>query len=980
MQNFKQIEYKWQKAWEKSNIFKTVCDSKKKKYYVLEMFPYPSASYLHMGHVRNYTIGDAIARYKRMSGFNVLYPMGYDSFGLPAENAAKKENIHPREYTNKAIAKIMEYQKALGNSYDWSRVIATHEPEYYRWNQFFFLKFLEKGLVYRKKDPVNWCNECNSTLANEEVVNGNCWRHETTSIIQRELEQWFLKTTAYADELLTDIEGLGWSDRIKALQRNWIGKSEGTLAKFKLKDSNDFLEIFTTRIDTIFSVTFLVMAPEHPKALEFIKGTKYEKSGLEFIKKISSASKDDEKSKEGFFTGKYVINPANGKDIPVWLANFVLMDYGTGVVMANAHDQRDFDFAKKYDIPLIQVLKPKESKYLIIEKSIKGDVESQLKNFGNVVVESIGKNWGKFFRVTVDYKKEKDFIKYLENNLLTTSEDGGAWYADSIGTTNIVVFPKKHFTIFNKEDLEEFKKYGRKLGIPEKQLSIDLNKEIKAFEDFGILCNSDQFDGLTSEEAIPKIREWLEKKKLGKKVTQYKLRDWLISRQRYWGTPIPIVYCNKCGAVPLSEKDLPLQLPEKADFKSGGNPLNHDKDWVNVKCPKCKSNAKRETDTMGGFVDSSWYFLRYCSPNDSKNAFERKETEYWMPVDQYIGGIEHAVGHLIYSRFFTKCLRDLKMLNINEPFTRLFNQGVLYKEGHKMSKSFGNIVTQTEISEKYGIDTARLFLMSVASPEADMEWNDKGIEGSFRFLQRVSRISELKFIKDEPKDSHKLNLAIKNYSDLIDKFKFNLAVIELMKYSEYLESRPIKLGYESLLKMLSIFAPHTCEELWSNIGNKSFVSVQSWPVFDSKRINPEIELSEKLVMNVSNDIRYLVNILKISKPKKVTLIVSSEWKYALFEKVIFLLNKNMNPSEIIKELMKSDLKKYGQEVVKLIPKIVEKRPDFVLSKSRELKLFNDNVSLIKEEFDCDVIVEDEDKFKHDKSKFALPGKPALIIQ
>ena len=1008
MDNFAKIEKKWQNAWAKNKIFSSKNNSKKRKFYCLEMFPYPSASFLHMGHVRDYTIGDAIARYKRMSGFNVLYPMGYDSFGLPAENAAKKESIHPRDYTNNAIKKIIEYQKALGNSYDWDRVITTHKPEYYKWNQFFFLKFLEKGLVYRKKAPVNWCSECNSVLANEEVVNGNCWRHENNSVIQKELEQWFLKITAYADELLNDIENLEWSERIKNLQRNWIGKSEGTLAKFRLKDSNDFLEIFTTRVDTIFSVTFLVMAPEHPKVLEFVKGTKYEKSALDFIKKMANAPKDDEKSKEGFFTGKYVINPATNKEIPVWLANFVLMDYGTGVVMADAHDQRDWDFARKYNIPLIEVLRPKDNSNI-----------------------------------------QKD----------------------------------------------------------------------KTFEDYGILYNSEQFDGLTSEEAMPQIRKWLEKNKLGKKIIQYKLRDWLISRQRYWGTPIPIVYCKSCaekkinfkeyksyliGAskikdkelkcigvkileitkegnrkvlipnekisdylglikdnldegfwnevvgndvrfifkfkggkikdfvlsndnkleiaklcsdfnneplektedlfgylldnnfyqdyiqiiknsekeviIPINERNLPVILPEKADFKSGGNPLNHDKNWINTKCPKCGGNAKRETDTMGGFVDSSWYFLRYCSPKDKKNAFDSNSVSYWMPVDQYIGGIEHAVGHLIYSRFFTKVLRDLKMLKIDEPFTKLFNQGILYKDGHKMSKSFGNIVTQTDISDKYGIDTARLFLMSVASPDSDMEWNDKGAEGSFRFLQKVSRISEMNFKKSNIIDEHKINLAIKNYSELIDNFKFNIAIIELMKYADYLEKNPVKKGYEALLKMLSIFAPHTCEELWHNLKNDSFISIEPWPKIDFKKINPEIELSEKIIENIRSDINYIINLLKIKNPKKITLIISQSWKYEMYGKVISLIEKKLNHSDIIKELMKSDLKKYGQEVVKLIPKIVEKRPNFVLSKSKELKLFKENIFLIKEEFGCDVIVEDGDRFKHDKSKFALPGKPALIIE
>jgi leucyl-tRNA synthetase/predicted alpha/beta hydrolase family esterase len=989
--NFKELEQKWQQAWEDAKIFQAKDDSKKKKFYNLEMFPYPSASFLHMGHVRNYTIGDIIARFKRMQGFNVLYPMGYDSFGLPAENAAKKAGIHPKQYTEDAIKKIMEFQKALGNSYDWSRTISTHEPEYYKWNQWFFLKFLERGLVYRKKAPVNWCPECRSTLANEEVVDGCCWRHETTQVEQKELEQWFLKTTAYADELLKDLDKLNWSDRLKHLQRNWIGKSEGTLAKFKLKDSSECLEIFTTRIDTVFSVTFLVMAPEHPKALEFIKGTKKEKEATEFIKKVSRRDRED-LSKEGFFTGRYAVNPATGEEIPIYLANFVVMDYGTGIVMADAHDKRDVEFAKKYGIKLKTVLKHKD-------------------------------------------------------------------------------------------------------GSPLKQGEV--------FEDFGILENSGEFNGLTSEQAIPKIRAWLETRKLGKKVVQYKLRDWLISRQRYWGTPIPIVYCENCSkqnilliqglsgsnsdwfpwlekeakkysvdfvcpslpssersdltvwlkelekytknlnensivigyslgglaalhlvgslknkigklvlvapaseatdisdfkdkskeiqaavrkfiqhkadwkkvqsnvagdivlyfstnddrvnvssvdffkkklrgkyfvldgrghfnsgagvttlpelleelqltggakAIPVPEKELPVLLPERVDFKTAGNPIASAKDWLETKCPKCKSPAKRETDTMGGFVDSSWYFLRYCSPQENKAPFDKKAVEYWMPVNQYVGGIEHAVGHLIYSRFWTKALRDMGLLNFDEPFASLFNQGIVYKGGHKMSKSFGNVVYQTDISEKYGIDTARVFLMSVAAPESDMEWSDAGVEGSARLLQKISKIAELKFKKPDARDEHKRNIFIKSYTLFLETFKFNLAIIELARYADYLAENPTRDGCETLLILLSPFAPHTAEELWHKIGNtqaelrsagprnqrkfqknflgqenrqtifsgseafsrESFVSVEGWPAVNEKAISKEIEQQEVISEKTIEDVRRIIKIVNVA-PKKIYL-------------------------------------------------------------------------------------------------------------
>ncbi len=876
MINFKEIESKWQKKWESSKIFQVKESSKKKKFFCLEMFPYPSSSFLHMGHVRNYTIGDAIARFKRMNNFNVLYPMGYDSFGLPAENAAKKQNIHPKKYTEEAIKQIIDYQKALGNSYDWSRIIATHEPEYYKWNQYFFLKFLEKDLVYRKKAPVNWCQSCESVLANEEVINGKCWRHEDTNIIQKELEQWFLRTTTYANELLKDIDKLNWSDRIKILQRNWIGKSIGVNIKFKLKDSNEIIETFTTRQDTIFGVTFIVISPEHPKIKDWIKNTKYEKSFLNFldqVKKLTPAERTTtlKKEKRGVFLGKYVIHPLTNKEIPIYAADFVLADFGTGIVQAvPAHDQRDFDFAKEHGLKIIITIQPKDK----------------------------------------------------ELNVLTMDQ---------------------------------------------------------AFEGYGNLINSNEFNGLSSEEALIKIADKLEKLKVGKKTSAYKLRDWLISRQRYWGTPIPIIYCDECGIVPLKEKDLPLKLPEKVDFTKQGNPLNHIKEWINVKCPKCKSNAKRETDTMGGFVDSSWYFLRFCSPHENNKPFDKKAVDYWMPVDQYIGGIEHAVGHLIYSRFFTKALRDLKMLKINEPFTSLFNQGILYKDGHKMSKSFGNIVTQTEISEKYGIDTARLFLMSVAASESDMEWSDKGVEWSYKLIQKIIKLSEEKLIKANTKDLHKIHLLIKEYTKLFNDFKFNLCIIKLNQIIDYLFINPNIEGYETLLKIISPFAPHITEELWAKLGHQSFISLENWPKLDTKKINMDIEFEEELMNNTISDIRYLLNLLKKESPNNLTLIVSSSWKYKFLKEFKKVFEKTKNFSDIMKLLM-VDFKQYGQEISKLLPKLIEKQPSIILNKEKEIKLFNNNIKNLEKEFNTKIIVKDADFFNHDKSKFALPGKPAIIIE
>lgn len=897
--DFKQIESKWQKEWEKSDVFKTKINSKKKKYYCLEMFVYPSASYLHMGHVRNFTIGDITARYKRMSGFNVLYPTGFDSFGLPAENAAKKEGIHPREYTEKAIKKITEYFKALGNSYDWSRKISTHEPEYYKWNQYFFLKFLERDLVYRKKSPVNWCPECKSTLANEEVVNGKCWRHENTEVFQKELEQWFLKTTAYAEEILKDIDKLVWSERIKTLQRNWIGKSEGLMIDFQIKNSKNKLEIFTTRPDTIYGVTFLVVSPKHKLIDDLIKINKkvFDES---FSQKGSS---EDQKEKEGIFLGSYAIHPLTKEEIPIYAANFVVAEYGSGAVMAvPAHDKRDFEFAKKYKIPVKQVIAPhfvsggndapkkgkktvKRNTIYAILRNPKTDellcLDWNQFNWHTFIIGGVDKNETPVKAAEREIKEETGYVNFkfvkdlgfISASYFAAHKDenrdslANAFLFELIDETKKEIkqeHTKNHKTIWIKKE-----KVANFLNLMSQKYSWQKYAEDFAYTEDGVLVNSDKFDNITSIEAIKKISDYIEKNKLGKKIIQYKLRDWLISRQRYWGTPIPIIYCDNCGTTPLKEKDLPLKLPDKVDYKSEGNPLNHVKDWINVKCPNCKSNARRETDTMGGFVDSSWYFLRFCSPNNNKEAFDKKEVDYWMPVDQYIGGIEHAVGHLIYSRFFTKVLRDLKLLKFDEPFTRLFNQGIVYKDSHKMSKSFGNVIYQTDISNKYGIDTARVFLMSVSNPESDMEWSDKGVEGSFRFLQKIHKLSELNFKKIDEKGEHKRNLTIKNFTSNIEEFKFNIAVIDLIKYVDYLFENPSKEGYEDLLKMISPFAPHTAEELWHKIGNKTFISIESWPKFNEKKINLKFEEEEKLIEKLANDINNVVKLFK-EKQKEIS--------------------------------------------------------------------------------------------------------------
>jgi len=752
--DFAGIEKKWQKEWEEKKIFQVKEDPKKKKCYVLEMFPYPSASGLHMGHALNYTIGDIFSRFKRMKGFSVLYPMGYDAFGLPAENAAIKAGEHPLNYTKKSMANFEMQQKLLGLSYDWTRMVKTCEPDYYKWNQYFFLKFFEKGLVYRKKSAVNWCPKCESVLANEQVHSGKCWRHNDADVQIKPLEQWFIKTTKYSDELLEKIKDLKWPERIKIMQENWIGKSFGTEINFKIGNEN--WPIFTTRPDTIFGVTFVVVSAQHPKLMELV--TKEQKKDVEkFLGKLKSVSEKDleEMEKEGVFTGSYAVNPLTGEKVPVWAGNFVVADYGAGMVMAvPAHDQRDFEFAKKYKISIKEVIKGEKS-----------------------------------------------------------------------------------------------------------------NLKERAYTREGILVNSKDFNGMNSKKAIEEITKYLESKKLGKKTINYKFRDWLVSRQRYWGTPIPMIYCEKCGVVPVPEKELPVLLPEKVEFGKG-NPLATNKDFVNVKCPKCGKLGRRETDTMDTFFDSSWYYLRYCDPKNSKEAFDKKKIESWMPVDQYIGGAEHACMHLIYARFFTKALRDLGFLNFDEPFLNLFNQGMLHGlDGEKMSKSKGNVILPDEVSKKYGMDTARLFLMSQASPEKDTNWSESGIEGSLRIVNKIFNYFEnAKFGKSSAIIETKTNKAIKEVNEDIENFRYNFAIIKLRALFEAMENEKeiSKKDAESFLKLLHPFCPHITEELWHKLGNKTFISLESWPAADESKINEKLEEAEK---NADKTVSDILNVLKIIKEK-----------------------------------------------------------------------------------------------------------------
>ena len=761
--NINKISKKWQEKWEKAKIFEVKEDSKN-KYFVLEMFPYPSGSGLHIGHTFVYTVGDIFARFKRMQGFNVLHPMGYDSLGLPAENAAIQAKEHPKDYTEKSTKNFIKQQKELGLSYDWSRILKTSDPTYYKWNQFIFLKFFEKGLVYRKKAPVNWCSECKTVLANEQVHSGKCWRHEKVDVELKQLKQWFIKTTEYSDELLDNIDDLEWPHRIKSMQKHWIGKSYGTEIDFEI--NKEKWPIFTTRPDTIFGVTFMVVSAQHPKLDSLV--TKKQKPEVDkFLKKLKSVSEKELETleKEGVFTGSYAINPLNGEKIPVYAGNFVLAEYGSGMVMAvPAHDQRDFEFAKKYKIPIKIVVCPN--------------------------------------------------------------------------------YPKKECPILKE-----------------------------AYRGPGHLIESGDFTGMESEDAISSITKQLEKKKLGKKTTQYKFRDWLVSRQRYWGTPIPIIHCKSCGEVPVEEKDLPIKLPQDVKFGKG-NPLLTNEKFVNVKCPKCKKDAKRETDTMDTFFDSSWYFLRFCDPNNSKEMFNSKKINYWLPVDQYIGGAEHACMHLIYARFFTKALRDLGYVKIDEPFPKLFNQGmVLGEDGEKMSKSKGNVVDPRDICNKYSADALRFFLVSLASPDKDRNWSEKGIEGSHRFINKIIEyVTNAKIKKSSERNQHKINKAIKLVKEDYENFKYHTATMKIRGLLDGLEPEISKVDLESFIKIIAPICPHLAEELWSNLKNKSFVSVESWPKCDEKKINEQFDKEEEFTDKTVSDILNILNLID-KKVEKVYLYV-----------------------------------------------------------------------------------------------------------
>ncbi len=817
-----EIEAKWQDIWEKERAFNVTKDETKKKYYVLEMFPYPSGK-IHMGHVRNYSIGDVIARYKMLFGYNVLHPMGWDAFGMPAENAAIAHNTHPATWTHSNIEYMKKELKRLGFSYDWERELATCDADYYMHEQLLFTRMYEEGLVYKKISSVNWCEKCQTVLANEQVEDCLCWRC-SCEVIPKELEQWFFKITDYAEELLAGCDKLkGWPERVLAMQRNWIGKSVGVEVDFRVVDSDAPIRIFTTRQDTIYGATYMCLAPEHPLTLKLCEGRPEEADVKDFVARVSKMEKEkrvgDSYEKEGVFTGAYCVNPFNDQKIPIYTANFVLMDYGTGAIMAvPAHDERDFAFARKYGIPIKIVIQPPA---------------------------------------------------------------GGLKVADM---TN-------------------------------------------AYTDEGNMYDSGAFTGMNNKDALPKIADYIEEKGIGNRKINYRLKDWGISRQRYWGAPIPIIHCDACGDVPVPKEDLPVKLPLDVNIETvGKSPLADIPEFVEVQCPKCGYDAKRETDTMDTFVESSWYFARYCSADYAGGLFDKEATDYWMGVDQYIGGIEHAILHLLYARFFTKVIRDMGFWDVDEPFENLLTQGMVIKDGAKMSKSKGNTVDPDMMIKKYGADTTRLFCLFAAPPERDLDWSDKGVEGSFRFISRVYRLitdnlDVVRGLNEHPTDkpapltseAKELRKAVhktikKVTDDIEDRFHFNTAISAVMELVNRLYAVDLtkddpalkivfKFAIESIVILLAPFIPHVCEELNEMLGSEKRLMNMLWPMY-----KPEYTVDEEvtIVVQVNGKVRDRLTVAKDSPEDAVREAAFGSDKVKKYtdgkeiRKIVYINNKLMS--------------------------------------------------------------------------------------
>ncbi len=816
--DFAAIESKWQQDWEQKGLHQVTEDSSREKYYLLEMFPYPSGK-LHMGHVRNYSIGDVLARYYTMQGKNVLHPMGWDAFGLPAENAAIKNHVHPDPWTRENISAMRHELKRLGISYDWSREEGTCLPEYYRWTQWIFTEFFKRGMAYKKKAAVNWCPSCATVLANEQVIDGHCERCES-QVEKKDLEQWFFRITDYAQRLLDDLAKLpGWPDKVKTMQENWISRSEGVQIQFQTA-AGDPLPVFTTRDDTVFGVTYMVLAPEHPLVAKLTAGTGFEQAVKAFQAKVSKLSFIDRTSseleKEGMFIGAYARNPLTGEEIPIWITNYVLYEYGTGAVMGvPGHDQRDFDFARKYGLPIKRVVAPPD--------------------------------W-----------------------------DGS--------------------------DLAE------------------------AYESYdGCLVNSGDFNGLPVPEAKESIADVLEAQGLGKRIVNYRLRDWLISRQRYWGAPIPILYCDRCGAQAVPLEQLPVLLPTDVQFKpTGESPLKTSPTFAQAVCPVCGGPARREMDTMDTFVCSSWYFLRFCDAHNPNEAFSKAATDYWMPVDQYIGGVEHAILHLMYARYFTKVFHDLGLISAEEPFTNLLTQGMVLKDGTKMSKTKGNVVSPDTIIKRYGADTARLFILFAAPPERDLEWNDAAVEGCYRFLNRIWRIFhhclELPGLKQPlPAELNQEDRALRRVThatvkkvghDIVERFQFNTAISAIMEMVnslyDYLETAAPKdqvIG-EALAKltlMIAPFTPHMAEELWQTLGHSGSVHLHPWPEYEEAAL---VKDSIEIVLQVNGKIKARLEVPAQSNKEDLLAIAQAHANFSAWTEGKQILKMVAIPGKLVNIVVK----------------------------------------------------------------------------
>ncbi|NHJ23573.1 MAG: leucine--tRNA ligase [Candidatus Lokiarchaeota archaeon] len=924
--NFQKIEKKWQNRWEKDTTFKVKADlsKKKEKFYVLEMYPYPSSE-LHIGHLRNYSIGDAFARFKRMRGYNVLYPMGYDSFGLPAENAAIDHGENPESWTDLNIKTIKKQQKRIGLSYDWNRMIFSHDPNYYKWDQWLFLKMFEKGLAYRQESYVNWCPQCFTVLANEQVLNSKCWRC-SSEVEQKFLTQWFLKIRDYAEELLEGLNQVDWPEEVKLMQRNWIGRSEGTIIKFPIVGEKRTIDIFTTRVDTLYGVTFMVFAPEHPWVREWVINSDYEKNFNDFYEEVMKQNKfertDVEIEKKGMFIGKEALNPLTGKNIPIFVGNFVIYEYGAGAVMAvPAHDQRDFEFAKTYNIPIKVVIQP------------------------------------------FDYE-------------------------------------------------------------------IDANKMSRAYEGDGTLVNSDEFNGMENRNAMKLMNKKLEEKDCGYATINYKLRDWLISRQRYWGCPIPMIYCKKCGVVPVPYDDLPVLLPKDVKFTGHGNPLETSETFVQTVCPKCGEDAKRETDTMDTFVDSSWYFFRYCDPESKELPYRKKIANYWMNVDFYVGGVEHAILHLLYARFFTKFTYDIGLHKFSEPFQRLLTQGMINKshpfcpncetfalkaemgnknckrcgtqyvlKSVKMSKSLGNIVDPIGIMNKYGADAARYFILFGASPRSGLEWSEDGIESAYRFVRNFYTIitGEINQIRKEPtiRDElilYNLNRSIKNVTESFENLEIRDAINHIIQFTtdftKYYNEGGLKAVFDDCREKLTLLfhpiAPHLTEEIWESMGKKDVISLAKWPLYNEEFLTSENDFKWNLMNNTLDDINSIKLATKLNEIKKITIVIADDWKFAFYTKLMPIIQKNKNQGEIMKNLMKDqNLKPYSKSISQIITKILKnigKFSSYNLTKQKELEFFNELIPIVQKKYNCEVSVLLEKDSKSEKKYHALPGKPAIVIQ